>query len=129
MGKASLDIGDPVAAATEFRKALALNYPPDDVYPLLARALVQQSAPKNEILELANAPVQSAHAKAEIAAMIGMAYLGYGQPKDARAQIESALALEPSNVVARTGASEVDGGRERLPGRAPTHRRGACRGT
>lgn len=98
LGKASLDNGDPVAAATEFRKALALKFPAEEAYPLLARALVQQGAAKNEMLELANAPVQSAHAKAEIATMIGLAYLGYGQPKDARAQIESALALEPSNL-------------------------------
>jgi cellulose synthase operon protein C len=97
LGKASLDIGDSAAAVTEFRKALALKYPADDAYPLLARALVQQGAPKNEMLELANAPVQSAHAKAEIATMIGLAHMGYGQPADARAQIEAALALEPTN--------------------------------
>lgn len=116
LGKASLDSGDPVAAATEFRKALALHHPPDDVYPLLARALVQQNASKNEILELANAPVQSARAKAEIAAMIGMAYLGYGQPKDARVQIESALALEPSNVVARTTQARLMAVESDFPG-------------
>lgn len=116
LGKASLDSGDPVAAATELRKALALKYSADDVYPLLARALMQQGAPKNEMLELGNAPVQSAHAKAEIAAMIGMAYLGYGQPKDARAQVESALALEPANVYARLAQARVMTIESDLPG-------------
>lgn len=101
LGKASLDGGDPVGAATELRKALTLNYAADDVYPLLAQALAQQGAPKNEILALANAPVQSAHAKAELAATIGSTYLSLGQTKDARAQIESALALEPANLNAR----------------------------
>ncbi len=107
LGKAMLDSGDPVAAATELRKALALKYSPDDGYPLLARALVLQGAQKPEMLELANAPVQSAHAKAEIATMIGLAYLDYGQPKDARAQIESALALEPSNLHAAVAQARL----------------------
>ena len=40
-------------------------------------------------------------AKAEIANVLAIAYLSYGQPKDARVQVDAALALEPSNVSAR----------------------------
>ena len=116
LGKASLEGGDPVGATTEFRKAIALHYPADDVYPLLARALMQQGAPKGEMLELANAPVQSAHAKAEVAAMLGMAYLGLGQAKDARAQIDSALALEPSNASARVAQARLMAVENDIPG-------------
>lgn len=116
LGKALLDSGDPVAAATEFRKALTLRASPDDVYPLLAAALVQQGAPKTELVELTNVPLQSVHAKAEIAAMIGLAYLGYGQPKEARAQIESALALEPSNLHARLAQARLMAVENDLPG-------------
>ncbi|MEO8753237.1 MAG: tetratricopeptide repeat protein, partial [Casimicrobiaceae bacterium] len=107
LAKALLDSGDSINAATEFRKAIALNYSADEAYPLLARALIQQSTPKKEILELANAPVTSAHAKAEVAAMLAVGYIGLGQRKDAHEKIDAALALEPANVSARVAQAQL----------------------
>src|SRR5437660_10677792 len=39
LAKALLEIGDPVGAETEVRKALNLKYSPELAYPLLARSL------------------------------------------------------------------------------------------
>jgi len=101
LGKVLLAAGDAGAAATELRKAKALNYPGDQVYPLLARAWVQQGAPKTDLAEFTSAPVQDPKAKAEIANMLAIAYLSYGQVKDARAQADAALALQPANTSIR----------------------------
>lgn len=107
LGRSLLALGDPVSAATEFRKALDLKYPADEAYPLLARALVQQGAPRKEILELADAPVQSAHAKAELAANLAIAHLGFNERKEAKERIDAALALEPANASARIAQTQL----------------------
>jgi putative PEP-CTERM system TPR-repeat lipoprotein len=101
LGSAFLQAGDPVAANTELRKALALGYAADEAYPLIARALTQQKITKADLGDLEKAPIQSSHAKAQVAAMSGIGYLALGQNADARKQIESALAAEPANVDAR----------------------------
>lgn len=107
LGKALLAAGDPVSAATELRKAIDLKHSPDEAYPPLARALLQQAAPKKQMMELAGAPVESAPAKAELAAMLAQAHLSYGEPKEARERIDAALALEPGNVSARTAQVQL----------------------
>lgn len=107
LGKASLDGGDPVSAAMELRKAAALKYPADDVYPLLARALLQQNASRNEMAELAAAPVESNHAKAEVMAAIGTAAQAHGDLKEAHARIDAALALEPANATAQIARARL----------------------
>lgn len=107
LGKTALATGDPVGAATELRKAAALKYPADDVYPLLARALLNQGASKSEMAELANAPLESNHAKAEVVAAIGAAAQAQGDLKEARTRIDSALALDPANVTAQLGDARL----------------------
>lgn len=116
LARALLDSGDPIAAITEFRKALELKYPGEEVYPLLARAMVQAPTPRKELLELANFQVTTPHAKAEVAAALANAYIGLGQPKDARGQIESALALEPGNVNAQIAAAQLAVVEKNYPG-------------
>ena len=74
---------------------------------MLARAVTQQRFTKADIAELEAARVTSPHAKAQIAAMAGNAYLGLGQPADAKARVEAALALEPANVDARIAQAHV----------------------
>ncbi|MCC6198353.1 MAG: PEP-CTERM system TPR-repeat protein PrsT [Burkholderiales bacterium] len=101
LGTALLESGDPVAANTELRKALALRYGGDEVYPVLARAWVQRGAPRAELGEFADMSLTAAHAKAEVAAMLAAAYMSYRQPREAKAQVEAALAIEPANVNAR----------------------------
>src|SRR5689334_2291726 len=84
LGTALLEGGDPVGAATELRKAAAQGYPADDVYPALARAITQQRFTKADLAELERAPVKSAHAKAEVLAMLGDGYLSLGQTAESR---------------------------------------------
>jgi cellulose synthase operon protein C len=101
LGISLLASGDPTSAETELRKALTLKYAPDEVYPALARAWVMQGAPRQRLDEIANAPVTSPAAKAEMARMLANAYLDYGEPKEARTYVDRALALEPANVPTR----------------------------
>ena len=82
------------AAETEFRKALELKYPADDVYPVLAWALVRRVAPKKRSCELANVTLADRARQAPtLAPRSARAYMGSGQPKEARAAIDAALAL------------------------------------
>ena len=42
LANALLEVGDPVGAETEARKAIDLKYSPEESYPLLARALLAE---------------------------------------------------------------------------------------
>lgn len=107
LGSALLKSGDPAAATTELNKALALKVEPDVVYPQIARALVLQGAPRRDIEALLEAPLTSATAKAEVAANIGIAYIGLEMPKEAREQIERAVAADPANLTARIAQAQL----------------------
>src|SRR5436309_10625180 len=52
LAKALLESGDSVGAEAEARKAIDLKYSPEEMYPLLARALVAQGKYQAAIAEL-----------------------------------------------------------------------------
>jgi putative PEP-CTERM system TPR-repeat lipoprotein len=101
LGSALLESGDAVGAVTELRKAAAQGHPADEVYPLLARALVGQRVTRQDLAEIEKAPVKSAHARATVLAMAGNGYLALAQPAEAKTRIDAALAAEADNGDAR----------------------------
>lgn len=115
LGRAYLDSGDLAGAAAELRKAIALKYPPDEAYPLLAKALAGQRAPQSEIAALADAPVTTPRAKAEIASAMAAAYLQANDLVRAQATVDRALALDPTQVGAQVTHARLLAVRNDLP--------------
>ena len=73
-GSTMLQAGDPVSAEKELRRALEYGYSPDAVYPLLARALLEQGAPDKVISELGDKRLSDPGAHAELLGVLGDAY-------------------------------------------------------
>lgn len=90
-GTTLLDAGDPVSAEKEFRRAIEYGYPPDAVYPPLARAMLEQGAAEKLITEFSDKRLGDPGAQAELLGLIGDAYLRERKPKEARAAFEAAL--------------------------------------
>src|SRR5215467_4399521 len=97
LGKTFLDSGRPVAAETELRKALDLKYPPEEVYPLLARSLLGQSAFRKLVTELGDRDLKTPAAQAVLKSAVASAYLALGEPKKANDAIAAALAAAPTD--------------------------------
>jgi len=115
LGKSLLESGDPGAAETEIRKALDLKYSPDEAYPLLARALLQQAQYQKLISDLADHRFTTAQAQADVLTSLGLARLGLGQKKEARAAIEAALIAKPGYIRAMVAQAQVAVAENDLP--------------
>ena len=74
LGTALLKANDPVAADSEFRKALALGAPRDTVLPLLAQALLGSGRADVLVREFADKPPAETAARAQFDAALGDAY-------------------------------------------------------
>ena len=116
LGKALLEAGDLAAAEKELRKAAELKYPPDQVAPLLARALVSRGDYKKVIDEFAKADVTSPESKADLQTTLGQAWLAMGDVEAARAAFAAALAAQPGYAPALLGEARLKAGSGDLPG-------------
>ncbi len=116
LAKALLEGSDPTGAEVELRKAKDLNYPADEVVPLLARTLLMLGQPEKVTDELAKADLTTAAAKAALQTSIGQAYLMQGKPDKAEAAYAASLAAEPGNAPALIGEARLKAGRGDLPG-------------
>ena len=96
-----LDTGQATDAATEARKALELKYPPDQVLPVLARALLAQGEFKRLIAETSERQGETAKTRAEIATIRAQAFLGLGDTASARNSLDAALAADASFTPAK----------------------------
>jgi putative PEP-CTERM system TPR-repeat lipoprotein len=96
-----LDTGQAPDAATEARKALDLKYPPDQVVPILARALLAQGDFKRVIAETSERQGETAKTRADIATLRGQAFLALRDFPSARAALDAALAADPKYTPAK----------------------------
>lgn len=101
LGSALLDGGDPVGAETELRKALALNYPQDQVVPLLARAMLMQGQTKKLTDEFAKVSLSQPADKASLQTYLATAFAAQGQADMAKTSLEAALQADPSHAPAK----------------------------
>lgn len=115
MGKLLLSEGSSDAAVVEFSKARQLKYAPDQVNPLLARAMLAGGGQKKVIDEFATTPSSTPDGTAELAAQLASAYTVQGDYANAEAVLLKALVVAPTNasaLLARArllaGAGKVD---------------------
>lgn len=116
LGKASLETGDYAAAEKELRRARDLQYPRDQVDPLLARTLISQAQYRKVIDEFAKSDVASAEGKAELQTAIGDARLAMGEVEPARAAFAAALQAVPGYPTALIGEARLKAGTGDLAG-------------
>jgi putative PEP-CTERM system TPR-repeat lipoprotein len=114
LGKA-LVVSNPVNSEVELRKALALNYPPDEVAPTLARALLGQGEFRKLVLELGERTLANAAEQADLRTSVAIAYLALGETQPARSAVDSALAAKPNDPRALVVLAQLDAKNNDVP--------------
>jgi cellulose synthase operon protein C len=107
LGKALLETGDAAGAEKEFRKALALKYPADQVIPPLATSLVLIGDYKKALDEFSSAEISAPEAKAQLHTALGQAHLARGDRKAAEAAFATAVAAQPGYAPAALGQARL----------------------
>jgi putative PEP-CTERM system TPR-repeat lipoprotein len=100
LGMLHLEMGDPVSAEKELRKARSLGTEANRVLPLLGKAGLLQGRSK-EVLE--DITADQAKGSASLLTLRGDALLASGIAKESKAEYEAALAVDPNAGTAMLG--------------------------
>lgn len=100
-GKLLAESGRPREADVELRKAQDLNYPADEVIPLLAENLVAQQQYQKVISDYAKVALQTAARQADLSAALATAYDYIGERDKAIATVDAAVSRAPDNLPIR----------------------------
>jgi putative PEP-CTERM system TPR-repeat lipoprotein len=114
LGEALLRANDPVAAESEFRRALELGGARDDVLPLLAQAMLAAGRAEALVREFGGKPPADMAARAHFQASLGDAYSVLQRRDDAERAYREALAADGANANARLGLAQLDARAGRL---------------
>lgn len=95
LGQALLENGDPVGAEAELRKAREVNYKPEAVSPLLARAWLMQAQARKAIEAFDQTQLESPQAQAELLTYLAIAWRAEGRQENFRRRLDAALQLQP----------------------------------
>jgi cellulose synthase operon protein C len=95
LGKLMFDKGDTTAAVTELGKANDLRYSPDDVIPLLAKALLRAGEPGKVIALDQYSRVESPQAVADLKTTVAIAHAKSGDGPKSIANVAAALQAKP----------------------------------
>lgn len=95
LGKLMFDRSDTTAAVTELGKANDLRYAPDEVVPLLAKALLLAGEPAKVIALDHDFPLESPQAVADLKTTVAIAHAKAGEPQKALADLAAALQAKP----------------------------------
>ena len=100
LGQLLLEIGDPLAAEAELRRALELKLPPAQVLPLLARAMLASNQPAKLLQQWGNTGLTDAAAHAQLKTTVAEAEAITGQLDAARTSLDNALRAAPGHAPA-----------------------------
>jgi len=95
LGQLLFDKGDTTAAVTELGKANDLRYAPDDVVPLLAKALLLAGEPAKVIALDHDFPLESPQAVADLKTTVAIAHAKAGDLQKAMSDLAAALQAKP----------------------------------
>lgn len=116
LGKALLDSGDAAAAELELKKALDLKQAPDQVVPLLARALLQTQRFKEVTEQFANTELTTPESQADLLTSLTIAYAAQNNEAAAKAALAKALAAKPDFEPALLVQARMQAAQRDLPG-------------
>lgn len=100
LGKALLDIGDPVSAAVELRKAQEQSASQDEVVPALARAMLMTGEEAKVLSQFGEVKLKDPQAMASLFTSLATAHLLRADKAQARALISAAQQSKPGYVPA-----------------------------
>ena len=101
LGEALLATGAPALAVLELEKARELQYSPEAVIPMLAKALVVTGQAKKVADTFGKLNLSDPAATADLKTTLAIAYGALGQADLAEAAVKAALQLNPKNSTAR----------------------------
>jgi len=106
LGRALLESGDAISAEKELRKAMQTNYPPEQVIPQLARAMVDIGQSDRVVQEFGNLQLQGAGSP-DLDTVLGDAFLSLGKPDQASKAYGAALVLDADFPAALLGQARL----------------------
>ena len=106
-GALYLDLGEATLAEEGLRQALALKMAPQEVIPVLARALLKQGKYQDVLDETVPERFPADWHSADVASLRGGAYLGLKRIPDAKAAYEKALQYEADFPDALVGLAKI----------------------
>ncbi len=101
LGELLFDSGDYVGAVVELQKAQELGYAPEQVLPLLAKAMYAKGPPEKVIEQFSSVKLSEAAAQAEILSIVAAAQLSAGHTADAKKNVEAALSADAKSSAAQ----------------------------
>jgi cellulose synthase operon protein C len=107
-----VELGDYGGAELQARRALLSQYSPDEVYPVLAKAMLGLGEFKKITAELGKISVNDTANQALIAIIVGESYLAQRQPADALASFDAALVKVPGEPRALIGKARATAGND-----------------
>jgi putative PEP-CTERM system TPR-repeat lipoprotein len=96
MGKTLLELGDPVAALVELRKARELGATDEDVVPAIARAMLMVGEDAKVLSQYRATKLKDPQAAADLATSLGTAHAVAGEKENAAGMINQALLAVPT---------------------------------
>ncbi|WP_170285833.1 XrtA/PEP-CTERM system TPR-repeat protein PrsT [Propionivibrio limicola] len=115
LGKTLLESGNPTAAEVELRKAADLNYPADQLTPLVARTQLMLGQAQKVTDSYASVVLTAPEGNAELQTVVGQAYLAQGKGDAAKAAFEAALKAVPDYGPAIVGQAKLKAASRDLP--------------
>lgn len=107
LGTVNLRQNNLPGAVKELRRAGELGYPPVQVSPVLAHAMVQQGEFEQVLKEFDGKTLDDPVAQAQLSGAVGEAWLARNNPAKARVAFEAALAANPRDLPSRLGLGRV----------------------
>ncbi|MFG6455693.1 XrtA/PEP-CTERM system TPR-repeat protein PrsT [Roseateles sp. BYS96W] len=101
LAKILLESGDAAGAAIEISKAADLKFPADQTVPISAKILVAKGEWEKIIRQYGSLKLTDKSAQADLSASLAVAHFSLGHLKEARAALDFANQVDPSNVLAK----------------------------
>ena len=101
LGELLFDSGDYVGAVVELQKAQELGYSPEQVMPLLAKAMYAKGPPEKVIEQFTSVKVSDPAAQAEILSIVAAAQMAAGHTAEAKKIVEAALVADSKSSAAQ----------------------------
>lgn len=107
LGKIYFDQGDYASAEKELSRALEAGFAPDDVVPLLAKALLATGQGDKIASDLASRRLEKPESRAELLSLQGANLVSKGKLDEARDAFNAALRESPGYAPARVGQARM----------------------
>lgn len=107
LGQASLQVGDPITAEKELRRALEYGQSAELVVPFLAQAMLELGSADKLIAEFGQTKLSDPRAEASLRALQGDAQLSLGKINEAAALFATAVQADPNNLRAQLGLARL----------------------